>query len=117
MIYYLQFETNTCVDVCPDGQYENATAHKCLPCDSTCATCDMISSNCTSCYMTAGAFVFLDGNRCVQNCPDGEYEDSSLYHCLSCADGCTTCTGPSLLECQTCGNSSITNYYKVVGNT
>ena len=67
--------------------------------------------------MTAGAFVFLDGSACVQVCPDGEYEDSSVYQCLSCADGCELCFGPALTDCTTCGNSSSTNYYKISGAT
>ena len=80
-IYYLQYGTDTCVDVCPDGQYENATAHKCLPCDSNCATCDIVANNCTSCFLVNGYYVFLDINICVQNCPDGEYEDSVTRLC------------------------------------
>ena len=57
--YLLQYGTDTCVDVCPDGQYANETAHKCLVCDSNCETCEGEPDNCTSCEMDGGAYVFL----------------------------------------------------------
>ena len=68
---FLQYGTTTCVDSCPDGQYENSTARKCLPCDSNCKTCDTEAENCTSCFLVNGFYVYLDQNLCVQECPEG----------------------------------------------
>ena len=67
--------------------------------------------------MDSGAYVFLENNLCVQNCPDGQYEDADNSSCEDCAPGCATCDGPSLLECHTCteDTDSSTPYYKVLG--
>ena len=76
------------MSVCPDGEYENATAHKCLLCNSNCATCDGEPNNCTSCHLVNGYYVYLDINICVQDCPAGEYENTNNQQCEPCADGC-----------------------------
>ena len=53
----------------------------------------------------------------MQNCPDGEYEDTGTNHCLACDPGCATCFGNALTQCDTCSGASGTNYYKIVGAT
>lgn len=79
--YFLQFGTNTCVDVCPDGEYSNSTSHLCLICDSNCATCSEKPKNCTSCFLVNGYYVYLSGNICIQECPIGYYEDTTTRQC------------------------------------
>ena len=75
--YFLQYGTEECVEDCPDGEYKNVTSLKCQICSSNCLTCDELANKCTSCFMDSGAYVFLSGTLCVQQCPVGEYEDNS----------------------------------------
>ena len=65
-----------------------------------------------------GYYVYLDINICVQNCPDGEYENTNNQQCEPCADGCLTCFGPTTSTCETCGNNTGGSmFYKVIGYT
>ena len=56
--YYLSFGTTECIETCLDGQYANLTVHRCLVCDSNCKTCNAHPTNCTSCYLNNGQYVF-----------------------------------------------------------
>ena len=60
------FYSNTCVLTVPTGFYNNSGVA--AACDSTCATCDILANNCTSCVGAAG----LDGSQCVSTCPSGQ---------------------------------------------
>lgn len=114
--HFLIYNTNVCSDTCPDGQYSNATSNKCLLCDMNCKTCEVNSTNCLSCgFSSLGYVVYLNANICVQQCPDGFYEDTSSKQCKPCNDGCTLCSGPLLTECSACKNISLTVYYKYYG--
>ena len=115
--YHLVFGANTCINICPAGQYANSTSHLCLVCDSNCATCNGTSKNCTSCFLVNGFYVYLSNNICLQNCPHGYYNDFLTKKCNPCHEGCATCTGSTLYDCQSCDNyTNVTNYtyYKVI---
>ena len=72
--FYLIYATTTCLASCPTGQYQNSTDNKCYLCDSHCYTCDTNSSNCLSCnFSIFGVNLYLSSNKCVSNCPDGEF--------------------------------------------
>ena len=64
--------------------------------------------------MESGQYVFLEGDICVQNCLDGYYENTTLSECMACADGCSTCDGPTLEDCFTCDDNGTHDYYKVL---
>lgn len=98
---------------CPDGQYFTPNTTVCLICSSNCQTCENESKLCTSCFMDGGNYVYLYEEVCVANCPAGYYEASN-YTCQLCADGCLTCFGDTLKECDSCNvsNSSSEDYYK-----
>lgn len=108
--YHLIFGSNTCNETCPEGEYANSTSHLCLVCDSNCATCFGTARNCTSCFLVNGFYVYLHGSICIQECPAGQYEDSTTRECELCAEGCATCTGKTLYDCQTCDNETTFNY-------
>ena len=122
-IYYLVYGTTNCSLTCPDGQYKVDLVNQCQPCDINCHTCDITSTNCTSCFLTTtGIKLFLQNYVCVQNCATSTYPNSTDNKCYDCNAGCQTCTGPSLYQCQTCRDATLTNgstvsYYLNIGNT
>jgi proprotein convertase subtilisin/kexin type 5 len=47
-------------------------------------------------------------SRCSEYCPPYQYEDSTggVYVCRLCDRNCTTCSGPSNIQCKTCAPTS-----------
>lgn len=87
-----------CFD-CVDGTYFDYVIFGCLLCDATCATCDKIKTNCSSCR----SGYFLDSNKCVSNCTlSGTYGDEKEKKCMSCNPVCRNCMGPSVSDCKDC---------------
>ena len=63
--------TAQCIATCPQGYY--STAFECLKCNFTCASCDNIANNCTSCV--SGLFKFKQ--KCISSCPLGYQKDAT----------------------------------------
>ncbi|EAR84803.2 zinc finger lsd1 subclass family protein (macronuclear) [Tetrahymena thermophila SB210] len=93
----LQTKNNTCSLTCPDtDQYQDS--NKCINCDSTCASCSAAGPNsCTKCKSP----LFLDTNKCVPSCPNGQFADLSDLTCKPCDSNCLTCSNSSI-QCLTC---------------
>lgn len=76
-----------CTFNCARGLYKTPI-NQCVNCDSTCATCDVVAKNCTSCVSG-----FALNGICVKNCPLNYFGDKGL--CKACnveCDGCVnTC--------------------------
>lgn len=87
------FYLNTCVLVVPTGFYNDSGIAR--ACSATCATCDVLANNCTSCI---GALA-LDGNQCTSTCPTGQVVQSNL--CVACLSPCKTCFGTTS-NCTSC---------------
>jgi proprotein convertase subtilisin/kexin type 5 len=120
--YYLVYGTNTCNNLCPDGQYANSTIYQCLLCNANCLTCVTTSSYCLTCgFSTIGANLYLHVSSCLLTCPDGYYANSVGNTCDPCHYGCATCTGPLLTNCTVCSDynnsGTIVTYYKIVAAT
>ena len=94
---YLYEDDNSCLEVCPDGTYEDDDADKCLSCSNICALCEGSSTNCTDCDSNS-SYPYLNktGNTgtCLGGCPLYYYPDTSQYPvlCVECVDPCSTCT-------------------------
>ena len=83
---------------CPSGQYgvENTLTDtlNCNACDPSCTTCDVSSTNWTSCSSPN----YLLNNACGASCGSGKYQDSSDYTWQNCSSDWdiwtdnTTCT-------------------------
>ena len=82
---------------CTYGEYNSSNV--CLPCSSSCLTCDgPTANNCTSCRDK-----YLEEGACVDNCSPGYWANST--RCLRCAPECVTCeTLP--FRCVTCSDPS-----------
>ena len=124
-VYYLVYGSTNCSLTCPDGQYQVPVENACQLCDANCYTCNILATNCTSCFLTStGIRLYLQNNLCVQNCATATYPNSTDNTCYACHAGCQTCTGPALNECQACrdtadpSNASNTlSYYLNIGNS
>lgn len=102
---------------CNEGYFLSADKTSCLPCLKTCASCNVTSSKCTSCnnplYLrdsscvkncTVG-FVETDmtGRRkCVKQCSNGFFLNSTTSKCEACNSSCVTCNF-NKDNCVTCG--------------
>jgi len=100
-----------CIPTCHVGYFHNYTARTCDMCHPTCHTCNLTSTNCTSCNGT----LYLYQNQCLSVCPAGYFAnpltntcDKCIINCLECADGTNT-------QCTVCNNAQ--NYYIDFGTT
>merc|ERR1712232_99108 len=75
-----------------------------------CSNCSISATNCTSCVSASG-IPFLDGNVCVDACPDDEFPLNGV--CQPCSPICGTCIG-SADNCLTCEQP---RPFKVNGNS
>ncbi|GAA5853684.1 hypothetical protein JCM9279_000275 [Rhodotorula babjevae] len=90
-----------CVEECPAGTLVSSDGLSCDACDSTCATCSLSTSHCTSCASTSA--LILNGT-CISgsSCPAGYFAPSSnTSTCLACHPDCATCSSSST-TCLTC---------------
>ena len=90
----------------------------CAACNSLCKTCSGdTSSHCLSCYVGT----YLYNNNCLNNCPDGFFNDQSTLICQTCNINCKTCsnTASNCLSCYTstylqnnvCVSECLAGYY------
>ena len=100
------FYINTCVLTIPTGFYNNSGVAS--ACNSTCATCDVLANNCTSCIGALG----LDSNQCVNPCPAGKVVEVNI--CVACINPCKTCTGTST-NCTSCVTNLVSQTYLING--
>ena len=92
---------------CPEGTYGESDVLSCISCHSSCKTCSGPSDRqCLGCYYLD----ILYERRCVDTCPDGTYTNSNdgttRKSCDDCHSSCKTCTGPSDIECVSCGKGT-----------
>ncbi len=59
------FFNNTCSNTCATAYYiANSVTHNCNPCETACATCSILITNCTSCLSPLLIFQFQLGTTC-----------------------------------------------------
>jgi hypothetical protein len=76
-----------CIEFCVVGTYEKD--RECLPCDDSdkCKRCYPLSPNkCKECQIG-----YLNDTQCVDNCPEGTYQDELTKTCKKCSTGCKNC--------------------------
>ncbi|CAG9791010.1 unnamed protein product [Diatraea saccharalis] len=111
---------DACVSRCPPRSFANQGG-VCWPCYESCETC--VGPGQDSCLTCAPAHLLVaDLAVCLQQCPDGYYEDSDssvcrpcAAHCGTCserADVCTSCEHHLLLHDGTCMASCPPSYYE-----
>lgn len=91
-IYYF-VAAGQCLTACPDGFFEEVAIFNCSSCNAVCKTCDIVSTNCTSCN-TASANQYLNksaaGWNCLAVCDTGMYPNSNS-ECVQCVLPCKSC--------------------------
>ena len=76
---FLDKNTSTCVNLCPDNYYENSKTSQCDICKADCLKCNEINENiCTKC----GKNTFLLNGRCIDKCPDKYFENNIKNECI-----------------------------------
>jgi len=118
IVYYLSYGTTSCVTACPSGQY-SLTNNLCYMCDPSCATCQGVSTNCTSCTSAnVVILLYFFNSTCVSVCPNNTYPSSlnPLNNtCSNCSQYCSVCFGPSLSNCTVCQNyTSVTPVVTII---
>ena len=102
--YFLQGDSTTCLNTCPSaGYWADTSKNVCSPCNSACSRCTGSGNNqCSACSPK----YYLQPNNsktCLNTCGNGYWADSTINVCSSCAATCKFCTGPSTLDCASCG--------------
>ena len=81
--FYLNSDTNTCAETCPDGYHEN-TGEVCTRCTAPCDFCEGGLLVCTKCR--AGTYMFTGLNTCDSDCSlystFNYYGDDATLKCL-----------------------------------
>ncbi|XP_047532266.1 furin-like protease 2 isoform X1 [Vanessa atalanta] len=81
---------DACVSRCPPRSYANQGG-VCWPCHESCETC--VGPGQDSCLTCSPAHLLVaDLGLCLQQCPDGYWEDSEASACRPCAAHCSTCS-------------------------
>ncbi|XP_065672531.1 proprotein convertase subtilisin/kexin type 6 isoform X3 [Hydra vulgaris] len=104
--FYKSSDIKYCVESCPIHMYTVGVSHECLPCHSSCLSCENGNqSNCLTCPIPTA---LLNG-RCVQHCPlyMFKYADvSGNFVCQNCGSLCRTCKTHTDW-CTSCENTNI----------
>lgn len=80
---------STCVSRCPPRSFPSRGG-KCWPCHESCETCAGPGQD--SCLVCAPAHLRVtDLSVCIQQCPDGYYENSEQSICVPCQPNCASC--------------------------
>ena len=124
---------NICEDFvnCSFGSFRNESTNFCDKCNTSCLTCEVSFSNCSSC--NAGSFFnesscFLCDKMCLncngttkndcltcsdsyifqnstclqKNCTSNEYWDQNILACRKCDNSCNVCNGSKVNNCLSC---------------
>ncbi|GBP55211.1 Furin-like protease 2 [Eumeta japonica] len=95
---------NSCVSRCPPRSFVNQGG-VCWPCHESCETCAGAGQD--SCLTCAPAHLLVtDLAVCLQQCPDGYYEDPDASACYPCAEHCDTCSEKSDM-CSSCTHNYV----------
>ncbi|EAR88128.2 zinc finger lsd1 subclass family protein (macronuclear) [Tetrahymena thermophila SB210] len=101
---YFDGNTKQCVSTCPDSYFADLSSNTCKQCDPSCKTCNgSLSTNCESC--TLPLYYNSINKKCVANCDQNQYKDSTTVQCLDCDSSCQSCSGPQNTQCLSCSQS------------
>ncbi|RZF35824.1 hypothetical protein LSTR_LSTR006282 [Laodelphax striatellus] len=86
-----------CLQICPEGYFENTEQGTCIPCEPNCASCQDRPDHCTTC----DHHLVMFENKCYAACPMYTYETDD-YRCIPCHSSCETCSAGGESQCITC---------------
>ena len=88
---------------CPAGWYANVTTLSCHICSSSCLTCNMSPTLCTSCLNST---ILQPNSSCLTSCDLGRVSIGGV--CLKCLHPCSTCSH-SISSCLSCSGGYLFN--------
>ncbi|XP_030564588.1 furin-like protease 2 isoform X4 [Drosophila novamexicana] len=100
-----------CLQVCPDGYFEDVKNRTCVPCEPNCASCQDRPEYCTSC----DHHLVMHENKCYSACPLNTFETEE-NKCTYCHSSCATCNGATENNCITCRPSRYAWQNKCLNN-
>ncbi|XP_068278360.1 proprotein convertase subtilisin/kexin type 5 isoform X1 [Nyctibius grandis] len=99
---------DTCVSLCPQKTFGNGASGKCEMCMDGCEVCSD-HWHCQKCWAEQDQPLFLHKGRCLQECPEGYFNDSET--CKECSGSCKTCMG-SATKCLSCKSPLLLEQWK-----
>ncbi|XP_050768974.1 proprotein convertase subtilisin/kexin type 5 isoform X1 [Gymnogyps californianus] len=97
-----------CVPLCPQKTFGNVASGKCEMCMDGCEVCSD-HWHCQKCQAEQDQPLFLHKGRCLQECPEGYFNDSET--CKECSGSCKTCMG-SATKCLSCKSPLLLEQWK-----
>ncbi|XP_009067528.1 PREDICTED: proprotein convertase subtilisin/kexin type 5-like [Acanthisitta chloris] len=113
---------DNCVSLCPEKTFGNTASGKCEMCGEGCEACSD-HWHCQRCQAETDQPLFLHKGRCLQECPEGYFNDSetctecsgSCKTCIESATKCLSCKSPLLLEDWQCKPNCSKKYFATEG--
>ncbi|TRZ25690.1 hypothetical protein HGM15179_001409 [Zosterops borbonicus] len=99
---------NTCVPVCPLKYFGEVASGKCEMCGDGCEVCSD-QWHCQKCQAEQNQPLFLHNGKCLQECPEGYFNDSET--CKECSGSCKTCMG-SATQCLSCKSPFLLEHWE-----
>ncbi|XP_021397203.2 proprotein convertase subtilisin/kexin type 5 isoform X2 [Lonchura striata] len=99
---------DTCVSLCPQKYFGNVASGECEKCGHDCEVCSD-QWHCQKCQAEQNQLLFLHKGRCLQECPEGYFNDSET--CKECSGSCKTCVG-SATQCLSCKNPLLLEHWE-----
>ncbi|XP_033928587.1 proprotein convertase subtilisin/kexin type 5 isoform X1 [Melopsittacus undulatus] len=99
---------DTCVSLCPQKTFGNVLSGKCEMCMDGCEVCSD-HWHCQKCQAEEDRPLFLHEGRCLQECPEGYFNDSET--CKECSGSCKTCMGTAT-KCLSCKSPLLLEQWK-----
>ncbi|NWR75520.1 PCSK5 convertase, partial [Centropus unirufus] len=99
---------DTCVSLCPQKTFGNVASGKCERCMDGCEMC-FNHWHCQKCQAEQGQLLFLHNGKCLQECPEGYFNDAET--CKECSGSCKTCMG-SETKCLSCESPLLLEQWK-----
>ncbi|XP_069786662.1 proprotein convertase subtilisin/kexin type 5b isoform X1 [Narcine bancroftii] len=95
-------ENKRCQMKCSRKHY--ASDGLCKHCPMNCEECD--ENSCTDC----SRYFFFHNGTCLEDCPQGWFQNIQTFTCTLCYHKCAVCNGPDSDECEECDDPSLVLY-------
>lgn len=99
---WIQTDSMSCGQTCPDYFYGDIQQQKCVECMENCKTCSKNGEEVRCVQCGDGFFIQpnSDVGLCETACPEGFYADLITTECLNCQPNCSICS--EYLRCTAC---------------
>ncbi|KAL4435523.1 hypothetical protein ABPG74_020299 [Tetrahymena malaccensis] len=103
--YISEIDNNSCVTICPSGQYGNTQTFLCQNCENIrCNTCEQTNPNqCMSCKQE---YHYLYNGNCLSQCQESYFpdKDNACQSCNKYHNNCNKCDQNNCISCSVQSN-------------